>query len=98
MTKFATLITATAFASTATFAFANTEDDCPPALDGNNFACLQADMMDVGDTIEGGVMLENAESFGLDGDETYYRVGDYVYHVDAEGKVIDVVGTMTSQG
>ncbi|WP_454275030.1 hypothetical protein [Roseovarius sp. MBR-154] len=47
-----------------------------------------------GDYIQGDyVILRNPGRYGLDPDETYYRVGDRVYRVDRNTReVLDLIG------
>lgn len=73
--------------------------DCPPGLAKKNPPCVppgQARKYGRGDVIHGDYwIIRNPRRFGLDGDETYYRVGEYVYRVDRETReVLDLIGAV----
>ncbi|WP_338547762.1 excinuclease ABC subunit A [Roseovarius phycicola] len=73
---------------------------CPPGLAKKNNGCLppgQAKKLyGAGDRINGDyIILRNPGRHGLDPDETYYRVGDYVYRVDRDTReVLDLIGAI----
>ncbi|MDC0737489.1 hypothetical protein N6L24_04315 [Cognatishimia sp. SS12] len=83
---------------------------CPPGLAKKNPPCIppgqakkHPDYADApyveGDLIvvENYARLENPERYGLEADETYYRVGDYLYRVDEESaEVLDLVGAIAA--
>lgn len=73
--------------------------DCPPGLAKKNPPCLppgQARKYDRGDVIYGDYrIIGDPERYGLDRDQTYYRVGDYVYRVDRDTReVLDLIGAV----
>lgn len=73
--------------------------DCPPGLAKKNPPCVppgQARKYGRGDVInEDYWIIRNPGRHGLDPDETYYRVGDYVYRVDRETReVLDLIGAV----
>ncbi|WP_294607954.1 excinuclease ABC subunit A [uncultured Roseovarius sp.] len=75
---------------------------CPPGLAQKHNGCLppgQAKKIygyryGIGDRIDGDyIILRNPGRYGLGRDETYYRVGDYIYRVDRDTRrVLDLVG------
>ena len=72
---------------------------CPPGLAKKNNGCLppgQAKKIyGIGDRIDAGHILRHPGRHGLDPDETYYRVGDYVYRVDRDTReVLDLIGAV----
>ncbi len=73
---------------------------CPPGLAKKNNGCLppgQAKKIyGIGDRINGDyIILRNPGRYGLDDDETYYRVGDYLYRVDRDTReVLDLIGAI----
>lgn len=74
-------------------------NDCPPGLAKKNPLCVppgQARKYGRGDVIYDGYrIIGNPGRYGLDADETYYRVGDYVYRVDRKTReVLDLIGAM----
>jgi hypothetical protein len=74
---------------------------CPPGLAKKNNGCLppgQAKKYGIGDRIDGGyIIIRDPDRYGLDRDQTYYRVGDYVYRVDRETReVLDLIGAIAA--
>lgn len=72
---------------------------CPPGLAKKNPPCVppgQARKYDIGDRIDDDyIILRNPGRYGLDRDETYYRVGDSIYRVDRETReVLDLIGAI----
>jgi len=73
--------------------------DCPPGLAKKNPPCVppgQARKYGRGDVIYRDYrIIGNPGRYGLDADETYYRVGDYVYRVDRNTReVLDLIGAV----
>lgn len=73
--------------------------DCPPGLARKNPPCVppgQVRRYGRGDVILGDYwIIRNPGRYGLDPNETYYRVGDYVYRVDRETReVLDLIGAV----
>ncbi|WP_245306235.1 excinuclease ABC subunit A [Roseovarius aestuariivivens] len=73
--------------------------DCPPGLAKKNPPCVppgQARKYGRGDIIRDDYrIIRNPGRHGLDDDETYYRVGDYIYRVDRETReVLDLIGAV----
>ena len=71
--------------------------DCPPGLAKKNPPCVppgQARKYGRGDIIYGDYwIVRHPGRYGLDANETYYRVGDYVYRVDRDTReVLDLIG------
>lgn len=78
--------------------FARTAD-CPPGLAKKNPPCVppgQARKYGRGDIIFGDYrIIRNPGRYGLDPNETYYRVGDYVYRVNRDTReVLDLIGAI----
>ena len=79
---------------------------CPPGLAKKHNGCLPPGQAKkyyghrygVGDRIDDGyIILRNPGRYGLRRDETYYRVGDYVYRVDRDTRrVLDLIGLATA--
>ena len=72
---------------------------CPPGLAKKNPPCIppgQAKKFGIGDRITGDYdWIRNPGRYGLDPNETYYRVGDQVYRVDRDTKeVLDLIGAV----
>lgn len=73
---------------------------CPPGLAKKQNGCLppgQAKKIYApGDHIHHGYsQVRHPGRHGLDADETYYRVGDYVYRVDRDTReVLDLIGAV----
>lgn len=72
---------------------------CPPGLAKKNPPCVppgQAKKYGIGDRIDGKYdRIRNPERYGLDRNQTYYRVGDYVYRIDRDTKeVLDLIGAI----
>ncbi|SDH96933.1 excinuclease ABC subunit A [Lutimaribacter saemankumensis] len=71
---------------------------CPPGLAKKSPACIPPGQVGkayrVGDRITGDyVVIRNAGRWGLDPNETYYRIGDQVLRVDRDTKmVLDLIG------
>lgn len=71
---------------------------CPPGLAKKSPACvppgLAKNRYRVGDRISGDyIVIRDPGRWGLDPDETYYRVGDQVLRVDRDTKrVLDLIG------
>jgi hypothetical protein len=81
-------------------ALADPPGGCPPGLAKKGTGCLppgQAKKIyGIGDRIDDGYIIRNPGRHGLDPDQTYYRVGDYVYRVDRETRaVLDLVGAVS---
>ncbi|WP_420380776.1 excinuclease ABC subunit A [Marivita sp.] len=73
--------------------------DCPPGLAKKDPPCLppgQARKYGRGDVIHGDYrIIGDPARYGLDRDQTYFRVGDYVYRVDREMReVLDLIGAV----
>lgn len=73
--------------------------DCPPGLAKKNPPCVppgQAQKYSRGDVIYGDYrIVGDPGRYGLDRDQTYYRVGDYVYRVDRDTReVLDLIGAV----
>lgn len=73
--------------------------DCPPGLAKKNPPCVppgQARKYGRGDVIYGDYrIIGEPGRYGLDRDQTYYRVGDYVYRVDRDTReVLDLIGAV----
>ena len=73
--------------------------DCPPGLVKKNPPCVppgQARKYSRGDVIYGDYrIIGDPGRYGLDRDQTYYRVGDYVYRVDRDTReVLDLIGAV----
>ena len=74
---------------------------CPPGLAKKQNGCLppgQAKKIyGTGDYIDSDYQqIRLPGRHGLDPDETYYRVGDYVYRVDRDTrKVLDLIGAVS---
>lgn len=71
--------------------------DCPPGLAKKNPPCLPpglARKYGRGDIIFGDYrIVRHPGRYGLDANETYYRVDDYVYRVDRDTReVLDLIG------
>ena len=71
---------------------------CPPGLAKKRNGCNPPGQVknrfNVGDRIfDDFLILNRPGRFGLDPDETYFRVGDFVYRVDRETReVLDLIG------
>lgn len=71
---------------------------CPPGLAKKSPACIPPGQVGkayrVGDRITGDyVVIRNPGRWGLDPNETYYRIGDQVLRVDRDTKVVlDLIG------
>ena len=73
---------------------------CPPGLAKKQNGCLppgQARKYGIGERIGGDyIVIRHPGRHGLDPDQTYYRVGDYVYRVDRDtAEVLDLIGAVT---
>ncbi|SLN09773.1 hypothetical protein PEL8287_00098 [Roseovarius litorisediminis] len=74
--------------------------DCPPGLAKKHNGCLPPGHAKshhryrIGDRIHDDYsVIRHPGRHGLDPDESYYRVGDYIYRVDRDTrKVLDLVG------
>lgn len=75
---------------------------CPPGLAKKHNGCLppgQAKKMyGRGDYLDGDyVLIGNPGRYGLEPNQTYYRLGDYVYRVDRNTKeVLDLIGAVAA--
>lgn len=72
---------------------------CPPGLAKKNPPCVPpglARKYGRGDVIYGDYrIIGHPGRYGLDPNETYYRVGDYVYRVDHDTReVLDLIGAV----
>lgn len=72
---------------------------CPPGLAKKNPPCVPPGQVGkaryrVGDRITGDyILIRDPGRYRLDPNQTYYRVGDYVYRVDRDTrKVLDFLG------
>ena len=71
---------------------------CPPGLAKKHNGCtppgLAKKRYGIGDRIGGDhVVIGHPGRYGLDPDETYYRVGDYIYRVNRNtAEVLDLIG------
>ena len=77
----------------------NKSGHCPPGLAKKNPPCVppgQAKKYSRGDYINRDyTRINRPEQYGLNRDDTYYRVGDYVYRVDKETQeVLDLIGAV----
>lgn len=74
--------------------------DCPPGLAKKHNGCqppgLAKKQYGIGDYIHDDYsLIRRPGRFGLDPDQTYYRVGDYVYRVDRDtSEVLDLIGAV----
>lgn len=97
--RYALILCAAALAFSPDFAQAG-QKHCPPGLAKKYNGCLppgQAKKIyGIGDRIYGDyIIIRNPGRHGLDPDETYYRVGDYVYRVDRDTReVLDLIGAI----
>ena len=73
--------------------------NCPPGLAKKNPPCIPPGQAKkhryrIGERINGDyIVLRNPSRWGLDADQTYYRVGDYLYRVDRDTReVLDFLG------
>lgn len=79
---------------------AGSSKGCPPGLAKKQNGCLPPGQAKKiygrGDRLTGDyVLIRNPGRYGLDRDETYYRMGDYVYRVDRDTrKVLDLIGAV----
>ena len=75
---------------------------CPPGLAKKNNGCNPPGQAKhryrVGDRINGGYdIIHRPGRYGLDPDESYFRVGDYVYRVDRKTReVLDLIGAIAA--
>ena len=96
----ATFLAGALLAPFAAHAGAGKAGHCPPGLAKKNPPCVppgQAKKIyGIGDRIVGDYdWIRRPGRYGLDPDETYYRVGDQVYRVDRDTKeVLDLVGAV----
>jgi hypothetical protein len=95
---FSTLLIAASLSVAPHLALA-TPKGCPPGLAKKSPACVppgQAAKYRIGDRIDRDYdVIRSPDRYGLDRDETYFRVGDYVYRVDRETKeVLDLIGAI----
>ncbi|WP_253195991.1 excinuclease ABC subunit A [Roseovarius sp. PS-C2] len=73
---------------------------CPPGLAKKHNGCLPPGIAKKrygrGDYINDGyVVVRHPGRYGLDPDQTYYRVGDYIYRVDRDTReVLDLIGAV----
>ncbi|WP_417727464.1 excinuclease ABC subunit A [Roseovarius sp.] len=75
-------------------------NDCPPGLAKKHNGCQPPGQAKkhgyyrIGDRIgDDYIILRNPERYGLDRNETYYRVGDQVYRVNRETReILDLIG------
>lgn len=73
---------------------------CPPGLAKKQNGCLPPGQAKKiygrGDQLGGDyALIRNPGRYGLDRDETYYRMGDYVYRVDRDTRrVLDLIGAV----
>ncbi|MFX0546436.1 excinuclease ABC subunit A [Roseovarius sp. S1116L3] len=83
-------------------AMAGNSKGCPPGLAKKQNGCLppgQAKKIHGrGDYLSGDyVLIRNPGRYGLDRDETYYRMGDKVYRVDRDTKeILDLIGAVSA--
>ncbi|MCE0507349.1 excinuclease ABC subunit A [Roseivivax sp. GX 12232] len=73
--------------------------DCPPGLAKKNPPCVppgQAHKYGPGNVIYRDYrIIGDPERYGLDRNQTYYRVGNYVYRVDKDTSVVlDLIGAV----
>ena len=73
--------------------------NCPPGLAKKNPPCVppgQARKYNRGDVIYGDyTIIGDPRQYGLNRDQTYYRVGEYVYRVDRDTReVLDLIGAV----
>lgn len=73
--------------------------NCPPDLAKKNPPCVppgQARKYNRGDVIYGDyTIIGDPRQYGLNRDQTYYRVGEYVYRVDRDTReVLDLIGAV----
>jgi hypothetical protein len=93
------LVAAALTALSSVPAIANPPGGCPPGLAKKGTGCLppgQAKKIyGIGERIDGGHIIRHPGRHGLDPNQTYYRVGDYVYRVDRETRaVLDLIGAV----
>ena len=75
---------------------------CPPGLAKKNNGCNPPGQVKhryrVGDRIDHDYyVIRRPGRYGLDPDESYFRVGDYVYRVDKETReVLDLIGAIAA--
>lgn len=99
MTRLTYLAASVAVAIAAALpAYAAGPKACPPGLAKKSPACIPPGQVGkayrVGDRITGDyVVIRNPGRWGLDPNETYYRIGDQVLRVDRDTKVVlDLIG------
>ncbi len=75
---------------------------CPPGLAKKQNGCNPPGQVKhrygIGDRIDHDyIVIRRPGRYGLDPDESYYRVGDYVYRVDRNTrKVLDLIGAVAA--
>lgn len=80
----------------------NAGKHCPPGLAKKHNGCNPPGQVKhrygVGDRIDDDyIIIRRPGRYGLDPDESYYRVGDYVYRVDRDTrKVLDLIGAVAA--
>lgn len=102
------LMTAAVMALSPLAAQAGGPKGCPPGLAKKTPACLppgQAGRMDrhghifqPGERLAGDyIVIQYPGRYGLDPNQSYFRVGDYVYRVDRDTKeVLDLIGAVAA--
>ena len=97
------LIAAAAMLATSPLSgHAGNSKGCPPGLAKKQNGCLPPGQAKKiygrGDYLTGDyVVIRNPGRYGLDRDETYYRVGDYIYRVDRDTReVLDLIGAVAA--
>ena len=91
------------FAAPFDGAFAgNAGKHCPPGLAKKQNGCNPPGQIKhiygIGDRIDRDyIRIKRPGRYGLDPNESYYRVGDYVYRVDRETReVLDLIGAVAA--
>lgn len=75
---------------------------CPPGLAKKQNGCLPPGQAQKvygrGDVIGGDyIVIGNPGRYGLDPNQSYYRVGDYIYRVDPDTrKVLNLIGAVAA--
>ena len=102
MTAITTALLVSGSASVALAGSGNSGKHCPPGLAKKHNGCNPPGLVKhhyrVGDRINDDfIRIRRPGRYGLDPDETYYRVGDYVYRVDRDTrKVLDLIGAIAA--
>ncbi len=80
----------------------NAGKHCPPGLAKKQNGCNPPGQVKhiygIGDRIDRDyIRIKRPSRYGLDPNESYYRVGDYVYRVDRETReVLDLIGAVAA--